>query len=87
MAKFRIIHEKEICIGCGACAAVCPAFWQMGDDGKSHVKGAKTLKQNEMKTQGVTVNEVLDLDNLDCNQQAADCCPVNCIHVKNRPLK
>ena len=32
---FKIIHEREACIGCGACAAVCPDNWKMADDGKS----------------------------------------------------
>ena len=33
-----IKHEKEKCIGCGACASVCPANWTMGDDGKAKCK-------------------------------------------------
>ena len=27
--SFKIIHDKEKCIGCGTCAAVCPDNWQM----------------------------------------------------------
>lgn len=38
MAKFKIIHERELCIGCGACAATCPANWVMAPDGKSKPK-------------------------------------------------
>ncbi len=34
----KIIHEREKCIGCGACAAVCPVNWVMADDGKSKCK-------------------------------------------------
>lgn len=30
----KIIHDKEACIGCGACAAICPDNWEM-IDGKS----------------------------------------------------
>jgi ferredoxin len=81
---FRIIHEKEVCIGCGACAAVCPKLWEMGDDGKSHIKGGKSLKQNEIGTKGVSVNEVLEVAELGCAQESADVCPVNCIHVKKK---
>ncbi|MFH1663283.1 MAG: ferredoxin [archaeon] len=28
----KIIHDIEICIGCGACAAVCPENWEMNGD-------------------------------------------------------
>ena len=33
-----IKHERDKCIGCGACASVCPANWEMADDGKSKCK-------------------------------------------------
>ena len=29
MAKFRIKFEKEKCIGCGTCAALCPENWEL----------------------------------------------------------
>ncbi len=32
---FKIQLDKEKCIGCGTCAAVCPANWEMKDDGKA----------------------------------------------------
>lgn len=27
--------NKETCIGCGACASLCPAAFKMNDEGKS----------------------------------------------------
>lgn len=35
MAKFIIKVDKEKCIGCGSCAAVCPGNFEIKDDGKS----------------------------------------------------
>jgi ferredoxin len=29
--------DKQTCIGCGTCVALCPQTFQMGDDGKSSV--------------------------------------------------
>lgn len=29
---FKIIQDHGACIGCGACAAVCPDNWQMQGD-------------------------------------------------------
>jgi len=32
MAKYKIIHRVNECIGCGACASVCPDNWEMKGD-------------------------------------------------------
>lgn len=29
--------NKEVCIGCGSCAAICPSNFQMDSNGKSEV--------------------------------------------------
>ena len=34
--------DMEKCIGCGACASICPKVYEMGDDMKAHAKQAKT---------------------------------------------
>jgi ferredoxin len=68
----KVIHDREACIGCGACAAVCPKFWDMSADGKSHLKGAKV----------VGGNHELEIADAGCNIEAAASCPVNCIKVE-----
>jgi len=35
MAKYEVKQDHDMCIGCGACAAVCPSNWKIGDDGKA----------------------------------------------------
>ncbi|HIG94909.1 MAG TPA: ferredoxin [Nanoarchaeota archaeon] len=35
--------DKGKCIGCGLCANICDEVFEMGDDGKSHVKAQKNL--------------------------------------------
>jgi ferredoxin len=76
---YTIDHDRPNCIGCGACAAVNPDFWMMDPvDGKSDVKGAHQKKEgNEI------VRETLDIDDAHFtkNKEAADCCPVNVIHL------
>jgi len=69
----KIIHEVEKCIGCGSCAAVCPKLFEMKDDGKSHLKDSKKDSANG--------NEILENENSNCAQEAADVCPVQCIHI------
>ena len=84
MAKFHIILQPEICIGCGACVAICPARLKMGSDGKSHLIGGKVVKQNELKSPGVTFNEILDIDDVGCLRDAADCCPVQVLVIQEK---
>ena len=77
MAKFVLEHDRPNCIGCGACAAVSPAFWEMNDDGKSDIKGAK------QRDDGWQELEIGDKD-FDTNMQAAESCPVTVIHLKKK---
>jgi len=75
MAKFLVEHDRNGCIMCGACAAACPKFWEMGDDGKSVLKGNRGNKL-----------QVAEKD-LECNRSAADNCPANVIHITNLETK
>ncbi|MEA3464117.1 MAG: ferredoxin [Patescibacteria group bacterium] len=34
-----IIINKDLCIGCGACSAVCPEVFKMSEDNKAEVIG------------------------------------------------
>ena len=79
---YTIDHDRPNCIGCGACAAVAPDFWEMSAfDGKSDVKGSE--KEEDA---GEIIREKLDIndDVYTKNKEAADCCPVNVIHLINR---
>lgn len=76
MAKWIIEHHKDLCIGCGACAAIEPKHWTMEGD-KSHLIGSK---KEESHADGM--HEVKEVTELEGNQDAADACPVPCIFVK-----
>jgi ferredoxin len=60
---YRIVQDREVCIGCGACVSVCPDNWEMKDDGKA----------GPIKT---------EIEEIGCNQDAADVCPVQCIKIE-----
>ncbi len=77
MTKFILQHNRPDCIGCGACAAVAHDHWEMNDDGKSDIiKG-------QAKENGWQELEIEDKD-FEKNKQAAESCPVNVIHLKNK---
>ena len=69
MSKIKL--EREKCIGCGSCAALCPKYFEIAEDGKSHIKNA--IKQDI---------EELEVVKADCAESASEACPVQCIHVE-----
>ena len=70
----KIIHQREKCIGCGSCVALCPKFFEMGEDGKATLKGA----EKEEKT-GLFE---LKIKEIDCAKDAATACPVEIIKIE-----
>lgn len=74
MARYKIEHFKKDCISCGACAAINPTFWEMDEEGLAHLKGSKKVDDHwELQ---------ISEEDRESNQEAADVCPVNIIHVK-----
>jgi len=73
MPLAKIIHERQKCIGCGSCAALCPKYWEMDEDGKARLLNSK--KNPETK------NDELEVQEIGCNLQAAESCPVQIIHL------
>lgn len=69
----KIIQQRDKCIGCGTCVAVCPAFWQMGDDGKASLKDAKDIGNGKFE---------LECEDPGCCKEAASSCPVQIITVE-----
>lgn len=68
----KVIHNREVCVGCGACAAVCPKYWEMKGDGKSFLRGSKVIGEEH----------ILVVPHPECNEDAANACPVQCIRVE-----
>ena len=69
----KIILEREKCIGCGSCSAVCPKYFELKEDGKSSVIGAQRDQAD---------NDELETEKIECAEAASEACPVQCIHVE-----
>ncbi len=78
--KYILQHDRDNCIGCGACEAVAPDFWEMKDDGKVMLKGGK-------KTGNGWYERDIKEKDFQINKDAADSCPVNVIHITNKDTK
>lgn len=63
--------NKDLCIGCGACAAIVPDVFQIGDDGLAEVIIDDKIKE-------ISINESL----YDEVQDAAEGCPTSAIEIK-----
>lgn len=77
MAKYLLEHNRPDCIGCAACAAINPKRWEMNNDGKSDIIGAKTREDGWQELE-------LEEEDFERNKEAADACPVNVIHLKKK---
>lgn len=71
MAKITL--DKEKCIGCASCSAICPKYFDLQDDGKAHIIGAQKNQAG---------NDELETEKLECAEAAAEACPVLCIHIE-----
>jgi len=65
MAKFKVIFNRDKCIGCGTCVAVCPANWEIKDDGKSMPKeteleeiGCSKMAEESCPVQAIKIEPV-----------------------------
>ena len=70
----KIVFEKSKCIGCGSCAALCSKYWEMSEDGKARLKNGKPGSDNG--------KEEIEIDEVDCNKDAIEACPTQCIHIE-----
>jgi ferredoxin len=71
MSGFKLEIVRSECIGCELCTQTCPELFQMAADGLSSLPKGK--RENG--------NDEMDLDDEGCSRQAADECPVTCIHI------
>ena len=69
----KVILERTKCIGCGACVALCPKFFELDEEGKAH------LKKSELDNK--TDKETLEISKLECAEETLDVCPVECIKI------
>ncbi len=64
---YKISIVEDECIGCGLCQGLCPDNYDLED------------KNGQLKA--VVKNS--EVEELGCNRDAAEQCPVNCIHIKD----
>ena len=69
MAKIKLDREK--CIGCGSCVALCDKYFETAEDGKSHLKNTDKKELKE-----------IEVEKVECAEAAAQACPAQCIYIE-----
>ncbi|MBI1971105.1 ferredoxin [Candidatus Woesearchaeota archaeon] len=81
MAKYKIVYERNSCIGVASCAAVNGEFWVMDQSGDEKADIAKG--KNPTITKEGNQELIIEEKDLAKNIEAAENCPVNIIHIYN----
>ncbi len=71
MAPYKVVIERDKCTSCENCVEECPEYFELDDEGLSHLIESKRVDDNDE----------LELEDADCCLDAALSCPVVCIHV------
>ena len=75
MTKFRIVLDREACIGCGACSNICPSYWRLDNDKATIIGGRRFSKEGREF-------EVLETEVLDCDKDVVAVCPTGAIRIE-----
>jgi len=90
--KYRIEYIRPGCIGCRACAKICPNMWDMEDD-KTEPFPKAILKESKKVTNkdGIVLKEVLETNDKETAITSISICPVTVIKAfetkTNKPLE
>lgn len=74
----KIVYKRDDCIGCGTCSFVCPDYWEITDDAKSSLKGARKNGQGDFELEIKNADE----NTIKCFKESAESCPVQIIKIE-----
>ncbi len=75
MKKYRVIYDRQNCIGAGTCVLAHDKRWSLNDDGKAD------LAQSHKK--GDYFELIIDEAELPKMMESAQACPVLVIHIED----
>ncbi len=75
--RYKIVYDREGCIGAAACVAAYPERWNLADDGKADLQGGNVTKNDDNTEQQLEISE----EEFQKMMDSAQACPVNVIHI------
>lgn len=76
MAKFKVMFDRELCIGALSCFSVNEKFWKLSNDGKVDLINS-TFNEQTKKWE-----LIIDEKDLKINEESAQVCPVTAIIIE-----
>jgi len=77
MPKYKVILDRDRCIGSGSCTAVAPRFWDLQEDGKVTLVDS-VFNQESNKWELIIEAQ----ENYIENHEAENACPVTAIKIE-----
>jgi len=78
MAKYKVVINRSICLGCGAAPAACSEVYELGDDnGKNRIVAKYSVELTPDISIGIIPEELYE-----CTKNGADVCPVSAISIE-----
>ncbi len=68
---FKLVVERDKCTSCGSCVDLCPELFELDESGISHIIGSERFEKMDE----------LEMEEEKCGVDAAESCPVMCIHL------
>lgn len=75
---FKVVVDREACIGCGAAPSICPQVFELEEDsGRNKVSSEYSVSVDSKESIGEVPDELYE-----CIKLAQESCPVNAITVE-----
>ncbi|MET1159792.1 MAG: ferredoxin [Thermoprotei archaeon] len=76
MARYRVIVDRNKCLGCGAAPAACPEVFVL-ENGKNRVVEKYSVETTSERSIGEIPEELYE-----CARKGAEVCPVKAITIE-----
>ncbi len=73
---YKLIYDKNSCIGAGECEAIAKNFWKVNNEGFAELKGSTLNKKT-----GMYELEISD-DDVETQKIVVGSCPISCIRLE-----
>jgi len=78
---YKIVYNRDRCIGAGACEALADKYWEMNKDGKVDLKGGKPEESSRDDISSGKLVRSIDDSDLELAKEFCGGCPSKAIEL------